>query len=75
VNARELAELFWLLVFWLINLINGFLILMSILLVPPLPGGSGTFSIATWNIDTSRENHALGTLLPDGFIHGLRSPN
>ncbi len=27
---------------------------MLVLLVPPLPGGSGTFSIATWNIRSSR---------------------
>jgi hypothetical protein len=27
---------------------------MSVLLVPPLPGGSGTFSIATWNIRSGR---------------------
>jgi hypothetical protein len=27
---------------------------MSVLLAPPLPGGSGTFSIATWNIRSSR---------------------
>jgi hypothetical protein len=27
---------------------------MSVLLAPPLPGGSGTFSIATWNIRSGR---------------------
>jgi hypothetical protein len=27
---------------------------MSVLLAPPLPGGSGTFSIATWNIMSGR---------------------
>jgi hypothetical protein len=27
---------------------------MSVLSVPPLPGGSGTFSIATWNIRSGR---------------------
>jgi hypothetical protein len=27
---------------------------MSVLLAPPLPGGSGTFSIATWNIRSCR---------------------
>jgi hypothetical protein len=26
---------------------------MSALLAPPLPGGSGTFSVATWNIRSS----------------------
>jgi hypothetical protein len=28
--------------------------MMLVLLVPPLPGGSGTFSIATWNIRSSQ---------------------
>ena len=28
---------------------------MSALLAPPLPGGSGTFSIATWNIRSARK--------------------
>ncbi len=27
---------------------------MSVSLAPPLPGGSGTFSIATWNIRSAR---------------------
>jgi hypothetical protein len=27
---------------------------MSVLLAPPLPGGSGTFSIVTWNIRSGR---------------------
>jgi hypothetical protein len=27
---------------------------MSVSLVPPLPGGSGTFSIATWSIRSGR---------------------
>jgi hypothetical protein len=27
---------------------------MSVLLAPPLPGGSGTFSVATWNIRSTR---------------------
>jgi hypothetical protein len=27
---------------------------MLVLLAPPLPGGSGTFSVATWNIMSAR---------------------
>jgi hypothetical protein len=27
---------------------------MSVLLAPPLPGGNGTFSVATWNIRSTR---------------------
>jgi hypothetical protein len=29
--------------------------MMSVLLAPPLLGGSGTFSVATWNIRSARE--------------------
>jgi hypothetical protein len=54
VNARELTRLIWPLVFRLINIIDGIPILMSALLVPSLPEGSGTFSVATWNIRSGR---------------------
>jgi hypothetical protein len=56
VNARESMEPIRLLVVCLIiNLINKLLTTMLVLLAPPLPGGSGTFSIATWNIRSSQE--------------------
>jgi hypothetical protein len=55
VNARESAELIRLLVFGLIiNLIDQTLMPMSASLAPPQPGGSGTFSITTWNIRIGR---------------------
>ncbi len=53
VNARESAKLIWPLVFRLINF-SKLSIPMSVSLAPPLPGGSGTFSIATWNIRSGR---------------------
>ena len=40
---------------------------MSVLLVPPLPGGSGTFSIATWNIRSGRG--AGLTVVAKGLCH------
>ncbi len=55
VNARELAELIRPLVFSLINLIFISTMMMLAPLAPPLPGGSGTFSVATWNIRSSWE--------------------
>ncbi len=55
VNARELAEpIRPLVVSLIINLINKLSTTMSVSLAPPLPGGSGTFSIATWNIRSGR---------------------
>ncbi len=50
VNAQELTRLIRLLVFRLIYLIDGTHIPMSALSTPSLPEGSGTFSVATWNI-------------------------
>jgi hypothetical protein len=37
----------------IINLINKEQTTMSVSLAPPLPGGSGTFSVATWNIKSA----------------------
>jgi hypothetical protein len=55
VNARESAELIRPLVFGLIiKLIDQILTPMSVLSAPPQPGGSGTFSITTWNIRSGR---------------------
>jgi hypothetical protein len=54
VNAQELTRLIWPLVFRLINIIDGIPIPMSALLVPSLPEGSGTFSVANWNIRSGR---------------------
>ena len=54
VNARELTELIRLLVFCLVNIINGIPIPMTAPLAPSLPEGRGTFSVATWNIRSSR---------------------
>ncbi len=54
VNARELMGLIWPLVFQLINIIDGIPIPMSALSAPSLPEGSGTFSIANWNIRSGR---------------------
>jgi hypothetical protein len=36
------------------SLVNGLSILMSALSAPSLPEGSGTFSVATWNIRSGR---------------------
>ena len=53
-NARESVELIWTLVFRLIILINELSIPMLASLAPSQPEGSGTFSVATWNIRSGR---------------------
>ncbi len=54
VNARELTGLIRPSVFRLINIIDGIPIPMSASSVPSLPEGSGTFSVANWNIRSGR---------------------
>ncbi len=54
VNARELTRLIRLLVFLLIDLIDGTPIPMLASSTPSLLEGSGTFSVATWNIRSRR---------------------
>jgi hypothetical protein len=54
VNARELTELIRPLFFCLINIINVISIPMSVSSALSLPEGSGTFSVATWNIRSDR---------------------
>ena len=54
VNARESAKLIRTLVLRLIIAINGLSIPMSASSAPSQPEGSGTFSVATWNIRSGR---------------------